>query len=402
MVAIVVGFVLASVLGALIFDTSKTDLDVFFWPSAQVAAHGHPLLVYSIRADRYPDANGPVSLVPLGMVAALADLLGWGSSLEPRDALVLGCFAVFSLLLTREAVLAVEAGRGQPTRWMAASLPFLLAPALWISLVGFGHVEQPLELWLVLLGVRLLRGGGTIRAGICLGLAAATRSVAALCLVPLLIALLLDRRPRSAARLAATAALSVAAVLAPFVLADRADTVYSLLTYRGALPIVGGSLWVAFSGQPWAALVQHWDTVLFASMAALVSLAALARGPRTATSARRLYAALAVATACVPMLAKTSWPYYLLDPYVFATIWWLGRPGGILGWQAAPPLLLAAGGVVLAAVEPSLPLPGGRGPVTGLLASGGMALVVAIIVAACLGQPLPRGAPAASVQSRRC
>ncbi|MGD0140943.1 MAG: hypothetical protein ABSD28_18925, partial [Tepidisphaeraceae bacterium] len=34
---------------------------------------------------------------------------------------------------------------------------FLLAPPLWIGMVSYGHVELPLELWLVLLAVRQLR-----------------------------------------------------------------------------------------------------------------------------------------------------------------------------------------------------------------------------------------------------
>jgi len=87
----------------------------------------------------------------------------------------------------------------------------------------------------------------------------------------------------------------------------------------------------------------------------------------------------AVAAACVPMLAKTSWPYYLLDPYVFAAIWWMGRPARVLDGRLAVPLLLAGGDIVLAAVEPTLPLPIGTGAVVGIAASTGMALAVALL-----------------------
>jgi hypothetical protein len=92
-----------------------------------------------------------------------------------------------------------------------------------------------------------------------------------------------------------------------------------------------------------------------------------------------VYGLLAVAAACVPMLAKTSWPYYLLDPYVFAAIWWLGRPGRVLHWRVAVPLLLAGGDIVLAAIEPTLPLPAVTGAVVGIAASAGMVLVIALL-----------------------
>ncbi len=378
-------FIAASAIAVLLFDTTRTDLDVFFWPSAEIAAHGHPLLVYSLRAGQYPNANGPVSLLPLTLVAAVANAFGWQHGLEPRDALTVGAFAVFSLLLAREAVLAVEAGRGGSIRRLPVAAVFLLAPPLWVALVGFGHIEQPLELWLILLGVRLLGRDATLRAGLCLGLAVMTRSVAAVCLLPLGLALLFDRRWGRAAVLAVTVVLTAGVVIAPFWLADRSDVVYSLLTYRGGLPTVGGSLWVAFSGAPWAGFIRHTDALLFAGTALLLSVAVLAARPRRGWTAPRVYGLLAVAAACVPMLAKTSWPYYLLDPYVFAAIWWLGRPGRVLSWRLSAPLLLAAGGIVLAAVEPTLPLAPGPGAVDGILASAGTALVIALLVAGSLG-----------------
>jgi hypothetical protein len=396
-----IAFMVASAVAVLLFDTSKTDLDVFFWPSAEIAVHGHPLLVYTLRAGPYPNANGPVSLLPLGVVVAVINALGWQDGMRLRDALTVGVFAVFSLLMAREAVLAIEAGRGRQARGAAASgdgygrltrrlliaAVFLLAPPLWVALVGFGHIEEPLELWLILLGVRLLGRGRTVWSGICLGLAVMTKSVSAVCLIPLLVALLFDRRLRSAAALAGAAVLTAAVVIAPFLLANRSGVVYSLVTYRGELPVVGGSLWVAFLGSGWDAFVRHSDAVLFAGAALVLSVAALAWRPRGGLSTPRVYGLLAVAAACVPMLAKTSWPYYLVDPYVFAAIWWLGRPARVLDWRLAVPLLLAGGDIVLAAVEPTLPLPIGTGAVVGIAASTGMALAVALLFG------LPEAAP---------
>jgi hypothetical protein len=394
-----VAFMAASAVAVLLFDSSKTDLDVFFWPSAEIAVHGHPLLVYTLRAGPYPNANGPVSLLPLGLVVAVINALGWQDSMRLRDALTVGVFAVFSLLMAREAVLAIEAGRGvgrgRDSRRLLISAVFLLAPPLWVALVGFGHIEEPLELWLILLGVRLLGRGRTVWAGVCLGLAVMTKSVSAVCLIPLLVALLFDRRVRSAAALAGTAALTAAAVIGPFLLANRSGVVYSLVTYRGELPIVGGSLWVAFLGSAWDGFVRHSDAVLFAGAALVLSVAALAWRPRSGWATPRVYALLAVAAACVPMLAKTSWPYYLLDPYVFAAIWWLRRPGRVLHWRLAVPLLLAGGDIVFAAIEPTLPLPAGTGAVVGIAASAGTAVVIALLVGLSWGAPSDRSAPPA-------
>ena len=392
-------FMVASAVAVLLFDTSKTDLDVFFWPSTEIALHGHPLLVYTLRAGPYPNANGPVSLLPLGVVVAVINALGWQDGMRLRDALTVGVFAVFSLLMAREAVLAIEVGRerrreargtarggkgqgqgqGRLTGRLLIAAVLLLAPPLWVALVGFGHIEEPLELWLILLGVRLLGRGRTLWGGICLGLAVMTKSVSAVCLIPLLVALLFDRRVRSAAALAGAAVVTAAVVIAPFLVANRSGVVYSLLTYRGELPIVGGSLWVAFLGSGWDAFVRHWDAVLFMGAALVLSVAALAWRPRGGWASPRVYGLLAVAAACVPMLAKTSWPYYLLDPYVFAAIWWLGCPGRVVSWRLAVPLLLAAGDIVLAAIEPTLPLPAGTGAVVGIAASAGMAVVITLL-----------------------
>jgi hypothetical protein len=384
----------ASALAVLLFDTSKTDLDVFFWPSAEAAAHGHPLMGYALHSGQYPDANGPVSLLPLSLVTALVNALGWQGTMRWRDALTVGLFAVFTLLMAREAVLAIEAGRGRPIRRLLAAAVFLLAPPLWVALVGYGHIEQPLELWLILLGVRLLGRSQTVVAGICLGLAVMTRSAGAVCLIPLGLALLFDRRVRAAATLVGAAVLTAALVIAPFLIADRSDVVFSLVTYRAALPIVGGSLWVAFPGAAWDGFVQSSDSLLFAGGAAVLSVVALARRRRAGWAPPRVYALLAVAAACVPMLAKTSWPYYLLDPYVFAALWWLARPGPVLSWRASAPLLLAASGIVLAALEPSLPLPLGTGAAVGVLASAAMAAVVAVILVDWWSGPRPpRPAP---------
>src|ERR1700737_4642699 len=86
-----------------------SDLDGFFWPSAQAAMAGHPLLVYQPLGEMtYPNANGPLALVPLTAVGLVVRAFGWMGVLQLRRAVALGAFSVFILLMAREGVSAIE------------------------------------------------------------------------------------------------------------------------------------------------------------------------------------------------------------------------------------------------------------------------------------------------------
>jgi hypothetical protein len=50
----------------------------------------------------------------------------------------------------------------------------------------------------------------------------------------------------------------------------------------------------------------------------------LASRPGGFTDAR-LFAAMALTACCFGLLAKTVWPYYLMEAYIFATVWAFGR-----------------------------------------------------------------------------
>src|SRR5215469_18786812 len=85
--------------------TNPTDFDVFFLPSAKIALSGHPFDIYRIRyAVTYPNANGPLSMLPLTVVAALAQRLGIINDFVRCRMLVAVAFAIFPLLLSYEAV----------------------------------------------------------------------------------------------------------------------------------------------------------------------------------------------------------------------------------------------------------------------------------------------------------
>jgi hypothetical protein len=302
-----------------------TDMDIFFWPSADIAVSGHPLLVYQAHGQSdYPNANGPVSLVPLAALGVA--LKAVGLAVQPwRRAFALALFSIFFLLMAREALLAVESIRGAPVTGYArlgALATLSLGPPLWQSLAGYGHVEQPIELWLLLLAARRLDERRTLGAGVAFALGVLSRSPAILLGLPL--AVYAGRRGfGSLVRFGAATAVTGGAVLAPFVLADPSDVVHSLFTYRRELMVGAGSVWSLVHGTAVETLVQHWDIVPIL-IAVLASNAWLATRPG-GMNLGRLFAAMTLTAACFALFAKTVWPYYLTEVFVFGSVWAFGR-----------------------------------------------------------------------------
>src|SRR3989440_11611586 len=182
-----------------------------------------------------------------------------------------------------------------------------------------------MTLWLVLLAVRRLAGGRPAAAGIFFGLAMLTRSLAALPLIPVGLLLLVKGRWRAFVWLAGSATLTVALGLLPFLLADPTDTIYSLVTHRGRLPVGGGSIWQLVAGTPYAWVPQHADVLFVLVLGVLASLIVLRARPDLEPSSRDIYGLLALTALALPLLAKSVWPYYFLDAYVFGAVWWLGQ-----------------------------------------------------------------------------
>jgi hypothetical protein len=334
-----------------LWTVPPNDLDNFFLPAVRIAMGGHPLLVYTVRYwSIIANDNGPLGLVTLTPVVAVADRLGWMDDVGLRRLLILGAFSVFSLLMAREAVAAIDRVRGATLEGLSRVLAygvFAASPTLWMSVLGYGHIEQPMALWLVLLGVRSLASDRSAAAGISFGLAILTRSLAALSLIPLGLLLLARGRWRALAWLAGSAALTVALGVLPFLLADPTDTIYSLVTHRGLLPVGGGSPWQLLVGTPYLWVPQHWDVLFVLGLAVLLSLIVIVARKGLEPSSRDIYGLLALTALTLPLLAKSVWPYYFLDAYVFGAVWWLGQPG-VLAWGrrliwAAVPLIALIG-----------------------------------------------------------
>jgi hypothetical protein len=85
-------------------------------------------------------------------------------------------------------------------------------------------------------------------------------------------------------------------------------------------------------------------------LAVLLSLVVIAARPDLEPSSRDFYGLLALTALTLPLLAKSVWPYYFLDAYVFGAIWWLGRPGRLAlrrGLIAAAVPIIATLGTLL-------------------------------------------------------
>jgi hypothetical protein len=343
--------------GLIPFNT--TDLEAFFFPATRIALQGHPFGVYAVRlGDAYPNANGPLSLVPLTAVGALAQLLGWIDVLTLRRALIFAVFAIFPLLLAHEGLRTIARLNGKPltgfARYGVFAL-FLFSPLLWQGMLGYGHIELAIMLWLLLLGVNMLADGRASWAGALLGLALLTRSSALVYIIPLLGVTLWRRRWSQAARFVASYALVVVAGLAPFLIADRENTIFSLVSFRGELPVGGYSIWGMLLGTPWETFAKHYDSLVVLGAALLITLLALIIRRDLDVTSRDFLVVLALCGLCFTLFIKTVWPYYLFEPYVFIVAWWipwLREARAQVSWlvwclsMALPIALIAAGALV--------------------------------------------------------
>jgi len=319
--------------GVGLLPFQPTDLDIFFWPSARIAVHGHLFSVYAAGGHAlYPNANGPVSLLPLSALGVLLNAVGWLDASAPRRGIALGVFCLFILLMSREAVAAIDRLRGTPLIPSVRLLVYAvltLSPLAWQSVAGYGHIEQPIEIWLLLLAARWLGEGRPLRAGIAFGASILTRSSVVLMTVPLGLAGW-RRSLRSALTFFFGAAAAGAAILLPFLVADPYDVIHSLFTYRGSLKVGAGSVWSLMRDTSLENLVQHYDIVAIVAVVLATNLW-LARGNRLDDG--RLFAGMTLTAAAFAMLAKTVWPYYFLEVYVLGSVWafgtWRARDGAL-------------------------------------------------------------------------
>ncbi len=383
-----VAYVAASAIAPLILKTTTSDLDLYFWPSAETLVSGHSLLIYAGHVHGlYQNDNGPLGLVPLLPAVALANVLGWAASLAGRAALTGAVTSLVVLLLAYQTVRLIRRARGKLQWPIVVACTVLLAPALWIGLLDYGHVEQPVELCFALLAITLFLGAHNALTGVALGAAVLARTIAGFCVIPLLLIPLTTRQFRSASTIAIAGVITVGVVMAPFVLADEQAVTHSLLTYRPGLPIGGGSFWVLFRQASWAGLIRTGDVYLGAAVAIALAAVALRNNPAVASTYAGLAGLLTIAACCFPLFAKSVYPYYLVEPYVFSILWWLARPGSALNWRVTVPLLLTVDVFIVKAASIS-PF-SAWGATEGVLSSAVIAVAIAMVTIDLLHRPAP-------------
>jgi uncharacterized membrane protein len=266
--------------------------------------------------------------VPLTAVAWLIQRFGWVGHLRPENLIVTAAFSVFTFWMAIEAIRAIERCRALPlSRWarLVAFAVIAASPVLWISEIGYGHIEQPIAIGLVLLAVRALAGDRPALAGLALGLTALTRTLSLIFAVPLVLVLWKRRGPAMTLRVIATAAVTVAIGLLPFVLADPGNVIFSMVKQHADLPVGTGSIWYLLSGTPIASLGLHGDTLIGLLAVVVFTLILLRARPDVGFDDADVYGLLAIAGIWSIVLIKIVWPYYLIEPFIFASIWALAR-----------------------------------------------------------------------------
>jgi len=87
----------------------------------------------------------------------------------------------------------------------------------------------------------------------------------------------------------------------------------------------GGSIWQLLVGTPYEWIPQRADVIFVLGLAVLLSLIVIVARKNLTLSSPDIYGLLALTALTLPLLAKSVWPYYFLDAYVFGVIWWLGQ-----------------------------------------------------------------------------
>jgi hypothetical protein len=94
--------------------------------------------------------------------------------------------------------------------------------------------------------------------------------------------------------------------------------------------MVRGSLWQLARGTPVEPIAQRSDLLFIGTAAILLSVIIIRSRPDLTPGSRDIYGLLALSALTLPLLTKSVWPYYFIDPYVFGAIWWLGQPGWLI------------------------------------------------------------------------
>jgi hypothetical protein len=316
-----------------VVTADDSDLTSFFFRSAQLILQGHPWNIYAVRAfGGYPNYNPPLSIFLMAPLLKLADSIGLAGNLGAEISFVSFPFIGFVLLLGYVTVVALRElfpAISEIQRFLAFIL-IVFSPLTWQTFTIWYHLEQPIMLASLVGAMVAFQTRREGLGGLLAGLAVLSRTTAVVPLVAFGVLLIVGGEWRAIFRFVPAAAAVVLAGFAPFFYFDRADTVYSLLTWRGSAEIGGNSIWTIFkydgaqAASPLQYALDHFVRRLdmYAVLLVVIVVAVLAvRRLGVSPYGREAWAVLAIATLAVPMLTKNNWPYYYLEPFVFLLIW---------------------------------------------------------------------------------
>lgn len=335
-----------------------TDLLVYFLPAAGNVSLAHPFAIYEVRFGIFPNTNPPLAImlmaglldlaraVHLPGVQACADSGYLDLACRPLVALVSLAFVPFVAGIGGLAVVAIR--RAQPrlpaTRLLAAFTLLVLSPLIWQDFIRWWHLEQVLMLCFLLGAVVTLQARQPILAGVLLGFAILTRTTAIVPILAILVVVALTDRPRLV-RLALPLALVAGIGILPFLAADPQNAFYSLLTWRGDAPI-GVSVWSLLGGTALEPVAMRIDEPLILVGTIIIAILGVRRFG-VSSSDRGLWGLLAAVMLLVPLLSKSTWPYYYAEPFVPLVVWEaataLDAPPGLWRWPLLSVVFLAAG-----------------------------------------------------------
>jgi hypothetical protein len=300
---------------------ADSDLTNFFFKSADYILNGDPWHMYAVNVGGYPNYNPPLSIFLMAPLLALGRALGFTNP----GAEITFVTLPFLLLIPLLAFLVIYALRvlypGIPeTQRLLAFVLVALGPLSWQTMATWYHVEQPLMLCLLIGAMLALQSRRAALAGVLAGLAVLTRTTAVVPLIALGVLLLLGRDWRALLKVGGIGALVAAIGLAPFFLFDRRDTLYSLVQWRGTAIIGSNSIWTILASTPLDGVARRLDFYAVVLFVIIITFLAGRRFNITAYS-RDAWAVLALATLAVPLLSKTNWPYYYLEPFIFLLVW---------------------------------------------------------------------------------
>jgi hypothetical protein len=339
----------------LVTTAADSDLTNFFFRSADYILNGRPFQMYAVHASGgYPNYNPPLSIFLMAPLLGLARALGFAANYGEQITFVSLPFTLFVPLLGYLALRALRQFYPQmpdAQRFLAYAL-VVLSPLTWQSYSPWYHIEQPMMLCLLVAALLALQARREGLAGVLAGLAVLTRTTALMPLLALGVLLLVGREWRTLVRFGGIAAAIAAAGIAPFFLVDRAGATYAFLSWRGTAIIGGNSIWTIFAAPDDATGIRHTvdalarrldmpSVVIFLVIVAVV--AAMRR--RVSAFGRDAWAVAAIAALAVPMLSKTNWPYYYLEPFIFLLIWEFAsmhdRLSGVWRWPVLSVVYLA-------------------------------------------------------------